>query len=224
MRAFLRASWIFGLTEGIEISLVVLDGLEDERAELETHAVEINVGFLPHLVLEELLLAIEFFHGEGADDAPQMTGDGLLDGRLNAIDRHPEEALGGAPNVVDVALDLDLRHRLDVDRDSLDGVDVTEVDLEGHHPQREHLVLFPRRPDKRPAAPDDAESFDLAFLGANLLPEQLASTENDERLVRPRLLVADPDHKVGKERQYRENDGGEHQDCRGHESTSTELQ
>ena len=68
-----------------------------------------------------------------------------------------------------VALHLDLGHRLDVDRDALDGVDVRQVDLERHHLQREPLVLLPGRPDEGAAAADDAEALDLALVVHDLL-------------------------------------------------------
>ena len=123
-----------GLTKGVEIAFVVLNRLEDKGAELESHPFEIDVSLFPHFVLEELLFAVEFLHGQGADNAAQVARDSLLDGCLHIIHRHPQKTLGGTSNVLDIALDLDLRHRLDVDRDALNRVDMRQIDLESHHP------------------------------------------------------------------------------------------
>ena len=92
------------------------------------------MSLFPHFVLEELLFAVEFLHGQGADNAAQVARDSLLDGGLHIIHRHPQKTLGGTSNVLNIALDLDLRHRLDVDRDALNRVDMRQIDLESHHP------------------------------------------------------------------------------------------
>jgi hypothetical protein len=164
------------------------------------------MGFLADLLLETALVPVQLLDRQGTDDATQVAGHRLLDGRLDIVHRHTQKPLCGAPDMVDVALHLDLGYRLDVDRDALDGVDVGHVDLERHHAQRENLVLLPRRPHEGAAAADDAETLDFALLGTDLFPEQFAATEDDQRLVWTRLLVSDTDQQVRKEKQDRDND------------------
>ncbi len=147
------------LSERVEVALVVLDVLEDEGTELETHALEIHVGLFADLVLEALLVPVQLLDRQGADDAAQVAGHRLLDRRLDLVDRHAEETLGGAADMIDVALHLDLGHGLDVDRDALDGVDVAQVDVEGHHAQRKtsycshagHTKVPPPRMMRKPS-------------------------------------------------------------------------
>jgi len=148
------------------------------------------VRFVAHLVLEAPLLAVKLLDRQRTDDAPQVAGHGFLDGRLDFVHRHPEEALGRPPNVVDVALHLDLRHGLDVDGNALDRVDVRQIDLERHHAQRQDLVLLPRRPHEGAATADNAEAFDLALLAADLLAQQLPAAEDDQSFVGPGFFVA----------------------------------
>ena len=195
-----------GLAERVQIALVVLDLLEYERLELEAHALEVGVGLLADALLEPLLVAVQLLDGEGADDAAQVTGHGLLDGALDLLRRDAQEALRGTPHVVDVAGDLDLRHGLHVDGDALHRVDVLEVDVEGHHLEGDDLGGLPRRPHEGAAAADDPERLHLALLVADLPAGQLAPAVDDERLVGPRLLVAEADRQVGEEDED-ENDG-----------------
>ena len=189
----------FRLAEGVEVTLVILDRLEHERPELEAHPLEVDMGLVADLLLETTLVAVQLLDGQGADDAAEVTGDGLLDGRLDVLYRHPEKALGRAADVVDVALHLDLGDGLDVDGDALDRVDVTQVDLQRHHPQRQDLVLLPRRPHEGAAAAHDPKPLDLAGFRPHLAAEQLAAAEHDQRLVGPRLLVAHPHHEVAEQ-------------------------
>jgi hypothetical protein len=195
-----------GLSKCVEVALVILNGAEDKGAELETHSLEIHMGFLADLLLETALVPVQLLDRQGTDDATQVAGHRLLDGRLDIVHRHTQKPLCGAPDMVDVALHLDLGYRLDVDRDALDGVNVGHVDLESHHAQRENLVLLPRRPHEGAAAADDAETLDFALLGADLFAEKLAATEDDQRFVRTRLLVAHADQKVAEEENGRNDD------------------
>ena len=80
-----------GLAQRVEIALVVLDLLKDERLELESHGIEIAVGLFAHLVLERPLVAVERLDGERADDATQVAGDSLLDGGLDLLGGHAQE-------------------------------------------------------------------------------------------------------------------------------------
>ena len=181
------------------------------------------MGLVPHLLLEALLVAVELLHGEGADDAAQVAGDRLLDGGLDVVHRHPEETLRRLADVVDVALHLDLGHRLDVDGDALDRVDVLEVDVERHHPQRQDLEALPRRPDEGAAAADDPEPLDLAGGGADLRAGQLAAAVDDQGLVRSRLLVAAAHRHVAEEEKDRDRDQEDREQLHGHGLTSAGM-
>ena len=110
------------LAQRVEVALLVLDLLEDERLELEAHGLEIEVGLLADLLLERLLIAVELLDGQGADDAAQMAGDRLLDRRPHLVGRNSEETAGGATDGFGVRAYLDLGDGLHVDRDALLGV------------------------------------------------------------------------------------------------------
>ena len=154
------------------------------------------MGLLAHLLLEAFLVAVELFEGQRADDAAEVARDRFLDGRADLLGRHAQEALRGLADVVHVAPHLHLRHGLDVDGDALVRIDVLEVDVERHHPQGEHLVLLPGGEDERAAAADDAEAFGYAPGVFDLVTQELPAAVDDQRLVRPGLLVKQADEHV----------------------------
>ncbi len=174
------------------------------------------MGLIADLLLEALLIAVEFLDGQRTDDTPQVTGDGFLDRRLHVVDRHAEEALRRPPDMLDVSVNLDLGDRLDVDRNPLDGVDMREIDLQRHHPQREDLVLFPPRPDEGTAASDDPETLDFALFAADLPPQQFAPSEDDQGLVGTGLLVPGPHDDVGDEEEDRNDEQQQHDGLESH--------
>ena len=178
------------------------------------------MGFLADLLLKSALVAVELLDRQGTDDATQVARYRLLDRRLDIVHWHAQKTLGGAPDVVDVALNLHLSHRLDVDRNALDGIDVRHIDFEGHHSQRKDLILLPRRPHERATAANDTEAFDLALFGADLFPEQFAATENNQRFVRTGLLVAYSYQKIRKEEHHRDHDQKEEEYFATHDFTS----
>ena len=168
------------------------------------------MSLLADAVLEALLISVQLLDGQRSDDAAQVTGERLLDRRLDLRDRHPEKTLGSRTDVFDVSADLDLCHRLDVDRNAANGVDVRQVDLESHHLQRKKLVAFPAGPDEGTAASNDAERLDRPRLVPDLPAQKLPPTEDDQSLVRTGLLVAHLDDEIDDE-ERKENSGKDDQ-------------
>ena len=109
-----------GAAEVGEVAAVVGDVLDLERVEDQALAGERVLRLVGHPLREGRAVADDLLDGQAADDRAQRAGEHLLGERLDVL-LLGEEPLGGEPDLVGVAADLDDRDALDVELDALAG-------------------------------------------------------------------------------------------------------
>jgi hypothetical protein len=121
-------------TAHVQDVLVVVTHLTDgERDHLESHLAHVFGHVRPHAIGDHFRFLDDVLDRQLTDDAAQMPLHDQANQVLSLDGIFVQELFGGGQNADRIRLDLDLRHRLDVHRDALAGIEVLRrCDIEAH--------------------------------------------------------------------------------------------
>ena len=175
MRASRSTTGELLLAEQLDVVRLVGEALDRERVDLQAAGREVALGRVLHLLEELLAIADQLLDRQRADDRAQRSFEHVLDDRVDLLGLGVEEPLGGVPERLDVAADLERGHALDLDLDALAGHGVGQLHVDLARGQLERADPVDEREDERAAADDDLDALvgaggvhDLAALVAHL--------------------------------------------------------
>jgi hypothetical protein len=145
------------LAEGVEVAFLVADLLDRQDVDVDAHLLEIDGGFVRHLLSEGLAVGVDLFDGQRSEDRSEVAFERLEDHALDLLDGHAEESLGGGAQRHVVAGDLDVGDGIDRDRHAFLGVRTLDLERDRNDVQRQVGDLLQHRDAKRGAASHDAE-------------------------------------------------------------------
>ena len=129
-----------GSTHVVDVLRSCRDFLDRKRDHLETHLGDVVGDVAAHPVGHHLGLLDDLLDGQLADDAAKVAFHDEANQRFALRRRFGQELFSRRPDGIGSRLDLELRHRLDVHRDALIGVEILlRRDIEAHQLEAELL-------------------------------------------------------------------------------------
>ena len=181
------------LAEQPDVVRLVGETLDGEGVDLEARGRQVALGGVLHLLEQLLAVADQLLDGQGADDGAQRALEHVLDDGVDLLVLGVQEALGGVPQRLHVAADLEGRHTLDLHLDALAGDRILELDGDLPGGQLQPPDPVPDRDHEGAAADHDLDAA-VAGLGHDLalLVTHLGALRagHDDRLIGVRHLVA----------------------------------
>ena len=168
------------LAERVEVALLVADLLDGQDVDVDAHLLQIDGGFVGHLLREGLAVGVDLFDRERAEDRAQVAFERLEDDALDLLGGHAEEPLRRAAQRHVVAGDLDVGDRLDRDRHAFLRVGALDPQRNRDDVEREVRDLLEHRHAQRRAAAHDAEA-DRRLVALLVDDAVLAAVEDRDR-------------------------------------------